>query len=79
MSIAYAVNENLSISYGTREYDEDTSSDADGNKTQEDTGVAVSYTMGGVSIVAQQNSHDNVAGLDATDIESYALGVSFAF
>lgn len=79
MSIAYAVNENLSISYGEREYDEDTSSDADGNKTQKDTGFAVSYTMGGVSIVAQQNSHDNVAGLDATDIDSYALGVSFAF
>jgi len=79
MSIAYAVNENLSISYGTREYDEDTSSDADGKKTQEDTGFAVSYTMGGVSIVAQQNSHDNVQGTDADDIESYALGISFAF
>lgn len=79
MSIAYAVNDNLTISYGTREYDEDTSSDADGKKTQDDSGVALSYTMGGVSLVAQKNTHDNVKGTDATDIESYALGVSFAF
>jgi len=79
MSIAYSITDDLTVSYGTREYDEDTSSTADGKKTQKDSGFAVSYTMGGVSIVAQQNSHDNVLGTDANDYDSYALGVSFAF
>ena len=79
-SIAYAVNDDLTISYGKREYNEDTSDNAtDGKLTQEDSGIAVSYTMGGVSIVAQQNDHTNVEGTDALDYKSYALGVSFAF
>jgi outer membrane protein OmpU len=79
MSIAYSITDDLSVSYGEREYNEDTSSDANGKKTQKDSGFAVSYTMGGVSLVAQQNSHDNVLGTDANDYDSYALGVSFAF
>ena len=79
-SIAYAVNDDLTISYGSREYNEDTSDNTtDGKLTQEDSGIAVSYTMGGVSIVAQQNDHTNVEGTDANDYKSYALGVSFAF
>jgi outer membrane protein OmpU len=79
MSIAYSVTEDLTISYGEREYDLDVSQDTNTTKTQKDSGFAVSYTMGGVSIVAQKNSHDNVAGAVAADYDSYALGVSFAF
>jgi outer membrane protein OmpU len=80
VGISYTVNDNLTVSWGTREYDNNTASNSgSGNLTQEDTGVAVSYTMGGVSISAQRNDHENVAGTDANDGESTSIGISFAF
>jgi len=78
-AIAYAVNDDLTVSYGKREYDIDTSDEATGNVTQEDTGIAVSYTMGGVSISAQKNDHDNVNGDATKDGSSTSIGISFAF
>jgi len=80
VGISYTVNDNLTVSWGTREYDNNTASNSgSGNLTQEDTGVAVSYTMGGVSIKAQRNDHENVGGTDANDGESTSVGISFAF
>ena len=80
VGISYTVNENLTVSWGTREYDNNIASNSgDGNLTQEDTGVAVSYTMGGVSISAQRNDHENVGGTEANDGESTSIGISFAF
>jgi outer membrane protein OmpU len=81
-SIAYQVSDNLSISYGEREYDHDTSKNVlTGDLTQKDSGFGVSYTMGGVSIGGSMNSHDNNAGATAAaaDFDSYELNVSFAF
>ena len=79
MSIAYAVNDDLTISYGEREFDEDTSQDGSTSGTQKDSGWAISYTMGGASVAVQQNTHDNVGGTKATDEESYLFAVNFAF
>ena len=78
-AIAYAVSEDLTISYGKRDYDLDTTDEGAGNLTQEDTGIAVSYTMGGVSISAQKNDHDNVGGDATKDGSSTSVGISFAF
>jgi len=78
-AIAYAVSDDLTLSYGKREYDIDTSDEASGNVTQEDTGIAISYTMGGVSIKAQQNNHDNVNGDATKDGHATSIGISFAF
>ena len=80
VGISYTVNDNLTVSWGTREYDNNIASNSgNGNLTQEDTGVAVSYTMGGVSISAQRNDHENVGGTEANDGESTSIGISFAF
>ena len=81
-SIAYAITDDLTVSYGQREFDHDTSaSTGDGKLTQKDTGYGVSYTMGGVSIGASFNSSDNVGGGNATtdDVDGYEMNVSFAF
>ena len=81
-SVAYAITDDLSVSYGEREYDHDTSSTTgDDNLEQKDSGFGISYTMGGVSFYGSMNEHDNVLGKTATthDIESYDFGVSFAF
>ena len=76
MAISYAVSDELSISYGEREYNS-----GDSTTDQEDEAVSISYTMGGMTIAGGFNSSDNVAGsTDATaDKESYEIGLSFAF
>jgi outer membrane protein OmpU len=78
-AIAYTVSDDLTISYGKRDYDLDTTDEGSGNLTQEDTGFAISYTMGGVSISAQKNDHDNVGGDATADGSSTSVGISFAF
>ena len=80
-SVAYAITDDLTVSYGERDYDKDTSAEGNGTTTQNDSGFGVSYTMGGVTIAGSMNEHDNVDGSTAAtnDIESYEIGVSFAF
>jgi len=81
-SIAYAITDDLTVSYGEREFDHDTSASTGDNKlTQKDSGFGVSYTMGGVSIGGSFNSHDNVGGSTSNlaDNDSYEMNVSFAF
>jgi len=76
MSISYAVSDDLSVSYGTHEMDF-----GDSTTDQEAKGIAVSYSMGGMSIAIQKNEIDNVAGSTntANDIEGYDLNVAFSF
>jgi len=81
-SIAYAVSDNLSVSYGHREYNHNTGdATSDEALTQEDSGFGVSYTMGGLSLGASMNEHENNAGRTETsaDFDSYEVTVSFAF
>ena len=74
IGVSLAVNENLSISWGTRDVD------FGGSTTeQQDSGVAASYTVGGITIVGSANSSDNVGGSEGTDDTHKELGVSFAF
>lgn len=79
ISVTYAVTDDLTVSYGEREFDFDTTQDGASSGTQKDSGFAISYTMGGASIAYQQNEHDNVGGTKATDEESYLIAVNFAF
>jgi len=78
--ISYAVNDNFSIAYGQRDYNDDTSSDST-TVEQEDSGFSASYTMGGMTIAGHMNENDNVGGsTNATaDKESYEFALTFAF
>jgi len=74
--IAFAVNDNLSISYGYQEVEVGT-----GNTDQETTGIAVGYSMGGISIKAQQNEADRAVTTGSAD-QTYKrteILVGFAF
>ena len=75
MGISYAVNEDLSVSYNLSEieYEDSTLSD------QEATGISVSYTMGSLSIKANHNTVDNIAGTSTDDRSGYALTLGFTF
>ena len=74
-SASYAVNENLSVSYGVHEFEYGNTSLTD----QESTGVSISYTMGSIGLSAALNQTDNVAGESGTDEEGYYVYMSFAF
>ena len=79
--ISYAVNENMTIAYGERDYDDDTSTAGASSSEQHDSGFSASYTMGGMTIAGHMNQNDNVGGSTAAtnDKESYEFALTFAF
>jgi len=75
--IAFAVNENLSVSYGEREVEYDNPSGTD--VTEDGEGLAIAYTMGSMKIAGNNNEvtdNDNSAG---SSDEMTEIAVSFAF
>ena len=79
--VSYAVNENFTIAYGERDYDDDTSTAGASSSEQHDSGFSASYTMGGMTIAGHMNQNDNVGGSTAAtnDKESYEFALTFAF
>ena len=72
--ISYAVTEDFSVSYGEHELDLGSST-----SEQESEGFSAAYTMGGTAIKASFNETTNVAGVAASDKDSYEIALVFAF
>ena len=72
--ISFAVNDNLSISYG----EQDTEASGAAND-QEVEGISVGYSMGGISIKAHSNEAKNIANTADNVSEHTEIAVSFAF
>jgi outer membrane protein OmpU len=72
--IAFAINDNLSISYGASE-----TSEVGSALDQELSGFSVGYSMGGISIKAHSNKGENVSNIAAAEHEHTEIAVSFAF
>ena len=74
-AISFAVNENLSVSWGisTVKYESSSSVDAESN------GFSASYTMGGMTLGAVRNTTDSFGGSSGTDREFTEVSLSFAF
>jgi hypothetical protein len=76
-SIAFAVNDSLSISYASRELEVD---DGDtSNNTEDSTGVMASYTMGGASLRLAHNEHDTSGGTAGKNLENTEISLVLAF
>ena len=75
MGIAFAVNDDFSVSFGKHDLEYENPALAD----QESTGFSFSYTMGSMSFGGAINSTDNVAGSSTTDEDGMELNLSFAF
>ena len=75
MSASFAVNENVSISYGMSNVEFEAAAKVD----QEDSGLAVSYTMGSMTVAAFQNKSDNVGGSTGVEDTITEISVAFAF
>ena len=76
MGVSFAVNENLSISYGVSDVEFD---EAALTKDEESSGVSASYTTGGMTVGLVHNSKDNVGGTDGTDEQVTELKLTLAF
>ena len=74
--IAFAVNENLSVSYNQMDNEDDAPSGT--NRTEESTGISAAYTMGSASMRLALNEADNVNGTTSTD-ENLELSVKLSF
>ena len=71
-SISFAVNDDLSVSYG------ESTVEVTGSVDQELKGFSVGYSMGGLTLKAHANEGDNV-GNTANNYKHTELSVSFAF
>lgn len=76
--IAFAVNENLSISWNQHNMTYKNNGAA-ADVEQESTGIAIAYTMGGAKIAIQNNSQDNSAGTAGSNDEITEISLSLAF
>ena len=71
-SVSFAVNDDLSISYG------ESTTELAGSVDQEIKGISVGYSMGGLSVAMHANEGDNI-GNTANNYKHTELSVSFAF
>ena len=75
IGVSFAINDNASISYGSRTVDHGNSAKVD----EDGSGVAISYTMGSMSITANHNKADDYKGTSGSNKETTEIAVSFAF
>ena len=75
--VAFNINENFSISYGEIDNEVQKASATDGTESFE--GIAVSYTMGSMTIAANRNEVSSLAGTAGTDDSMTEIALSFAF
>jgi len=72
--ISFAVNDDLSISYGEQETEAETSS-----TDQEVDGMSIAYSMGSISIAAHANEAKNIANQTANESTHTEISINFAF
>ena len=82
-SVAFNVNENLSISYEI-EKSEKVKAEVAGtaqsaNVEAESRGIQAAYTVGGLSLAVAYNSHDNVGYAAGKDAQNTVFAVTMAF
>ena len=80
MSIAYAVNDDLSVSYEVEKSTAVTVDETDADVEQKSTGIQLAYNMGGMTLALVRNSHDNPSySSTAADEDQTLIAVTMAF
>ena len=75
--IAANLSDNLSVSYGEREVEYSNASAA--HVTQDNSGIALAYTMGSAKVTVQQNEATNNGGSQGTNDEQTQIALSLSF
>jgi len=71
--VSFAVNDDLSVSYGQHNTDDSTTVD------EEVSGVSIGYSMGGMTIKAHRNKGDGLGNTADTSSEHTEIALSWAF
>ena len=80
MSIAYAVNDDLSVSYEVEKSTAVTAGITDNDVEQKSTGIQLAYNMGGMTLALVRNTHDNPGySSTAADEDQTLIAVTMAF
>ena len=74
-AVSFAVNENMSVSYGVSTVDFEAATKND----EESSGISASYTMGGMTFCAVMNKTETVGGTSGTDSTFSEVSLAFAF
>tara|TARA_Y100001970_G_scaffold285951_1_gene406941 strand:- start:38 stop:985 length:948 start_codon:yes stop_codon:yes gene_type:complete len=75
IGVSYAVSDDMSISLNSSTHDYESATLSD----QEALGISISYTMGSMTLTANHNQIDNLAGSADKDRSGYAMSLGFAF
>ena len=75
-SIAFAINDNLSVSYGIIDTELD---GADNPVDEELKGMSIGYSMGGMTLNAHHNKGENMGGSRLNETEHTEISLSLAF
>ena len=78
-SVAFNVNENLSVSYEHEESNPDLQTAATATYTMESTGIQAAYTVGGMTLAIAMNDHENAAYTNNRDVKDTVFSVAMAF
>ena len=79
-SIAYAVNDDLTISYEVEKSEANYVLDSTAAVEQKSTGVQLAYNMGGMTLAIARNSHDNPSySTTNADLDQTLIAVTMAF
>jgi hypothetical protein len=78
-SIAFNVNDALSVSYENEESNPDNMTAATENYTQEVQGIQAAYTIGGMTLAIAMNEFDNAQYTENLDVKDTVLSVAMAF
>ena len=79
-SIAYAVNDDLTISYEVEKSEANYLADATAAVEQKSSGVQLAYNLGGMTLAIARNSHDNPSySSTAADLDQTLIAVTMAF
>ena len=80
MSVAYVVNDDLSVSYEKETSEVSYQEGDEADVEQKSTGYQVAYNMGGMTLALARNSHDNVGySTTAPDRDQTLFAVTMAF
>ena len=80
MSIAFNVNDDLSVSYSEEESTPDMqAATGTGFAEMESKGIQAAYTMGGMTLAIAHNNHDNASYTVGKDVQDTVFSVAMAF
>ena len=80
MSIAYVINDDLSVSYEKETSEVSYQEGDEADVEQKSTGVQIAYNMGGMTLALARNTHDNVGySTTAADRDQTLFAVTMAF